>query len=134
MEHNLNYQEQRIKIQQARVAYCAQLLDEHPELTLAQTADILGVSIPSISGYRQSIKKAKLNGEPISPYINMDFPSVMDDPEILLEYALREDELLEVEAAAESRMDTEFAQIEGRQAQVDEILRNLVLNEELVIN
>lgn len=134
MEHNLNKKEQNRKIKQVRLAYCAQLLDEHPELTLAQTADILGVSIPSISGYRQSIKKAKLNGEPISPYIHMDFPSVMDDPKILLEYALREDELLEVEAAAESRMDTEFARIEGRQAQVDEILRNLVLNEELVIN
>ena len=130
MEHNLNYQEKRIKIQQVRVAYCAQLLNENPELTLTQIANLMGVSLPSISNYRKFIEKAELNGEPISPYIHMDFPSDITDPEILLEYALREDELLKVEAEAEGRMDTEFR----LHSQVDEILRDLVVNEEYVIN
>ena len=130
MEHNLNYKEKRIKIQQVRVAYCAQLLNENPELTLTQIANLMGVSLPSISNYRQFIEKAELNGEPISPYIHMDFPSDMTNPEILLEYALREDELLKIEAEAEGRMDTEFR----LHSQVDEILRDLVVNEEYVIN
>ena len=134
MEHNLNKKEQKTKIRQVRVAYCAQLLNEHPELTLSQIANIIGVTVSSISNYRKFIEKAELNGEPISPYIHMDFPSDMTDPEILLEYALREDELLKVEAEAEGRMDDEFAQNNRRQTQVEEILRDLVVNEEYVIN
>ena len=130
MEHNLNKKEQKTKIKQVRVAYCAQLLNEHPELTLAQMANLMGMTVSSISKYRQFIEKAELNGDLISPYIHMDFPSDMTDPEILLEYALREDELLKIEAEAEGRMDTEFRQ----HAQVEEILRDLVVNEEYVIN
>ena len=130
MKHNLTRKEKIRKIKQVRLAYCAQLLDEHPELTLTQIANLMGVSLPSISNYRKFIEKAELNGEPISPYIHMDFPSDMTDPEIILEYALREDELLKVEAEAEGRMDTEFRQ----HAQVEEILRDLVVNEEYVIN